>query len=240
MERGYPVGLDDLHRKSYLGTETYVVSPAGPMPAVTIPEELQMATTPTHTADRPSGGISSMPFTALGGQPAWEPQALERFVAAARIATMSYVRRDGRPGQVPIWYVYRDGRFHLSMATGSPKHRALLRDPRVCVTIQDERPPYRAVVFDAVADLDDRPARIQTAGIEERYFGRIGGAAYRKMVEEAAGENDENDENGGSGQTEIELRPSNVRGFDNTRDLHPATVWFLHARPHLPVLRRWF
>lgn len=165
----------------------------------------------------------------VGDQPAWRPQDLERFVAAARIAVMSYVRSDGRPGQAPVWYVERDGSLHLNVATGSPKHRALQRDPRVCITIQDERPPYRAVIFDAVAELDDRPDRARTAGIEERYFGRIGGATYRRLSEESFAD---------SGHTEITLHPQDLRGFDNTRDLGALTVAFLRVRPHLPLLRR--
>lgn len=165
----------------------------------------------------------------VGDQPAWRPEALRRFVAGARIALLSYVRVDGRPGQAPVWYVERDGVVHLNVATGSPKHRALLRDPRVCLTIQDERPPYRAVVFDAVAELADQPSRSATEGIEERYLGRIGGSTYRRMSQEHFE---------ATGFTEITLRPTDVRGFDNTRDLNALTVAFLRVRPHLPLLRR--
>jgi len=174
---------------------------------------------------------TSTPWTArpLGGQPEWAPDSLARFVADARIAVMAYVRADGRPGQAPIWYVERDGVLVANVGTGSPKHRALQKDPRVCITIQDERPPYRAVVFDAVVELVDQPARAATDGIEERYFGRIGGAAYRKMTAE---------ESAATGFTEITMVPRDVRGFDNTVGLHPATVAFLRVRPHLPGLRR--
>jgi PPOX class probable F420-dependent enzyme len=165
----------------------------------------------------------------LGSQPAWRADRLERFVRQPRIAVMSYVRADGRPGQAPIWYVERQGVLYANVGTGSPKHRALRRDPRVSITIQDERPPYRAVIFDAVVDLQDQPARAETAGIERRYFGRIGGAAYRKMVAEEEAHN---------GFTEIVMRPLDVRGFDNTVGLSPVTVAFLRLRPHLPLLRR--
>jgi PPOX class probable F420-dependent enzyme len=183
-------------------------------------------TSTPDTTRSPNGVWDARP---LGGQPAWEPDALERFVRQARIAVMSYVRADGRPGQAPLWYVERDGVLYANVGTGSPKHRALRRDPRVCITIQDERPPYRAVLFDAVAELADQPERAATDGIELRYFGRIGGAAYRKMVAE---------ESAATGFTEITLRPIDVRGFDNTVGLHPLTVAFLRARPHLPGLRR--
>jgi PPOX class probable F420-dependent enzyme len=180
----------------------------------------------THSSATAHGRWSARP---LGGQPAWDPDALARFVGQARIAVMSYVRADGRPGQAPLWYVERDGVLHANVGTGSPKHRALRRDPRVSITIQDERPPYRAVLFDSVVELHDQPARAETDGIEERYFGRIGGASYRKMVAE---------ESAATGFTEITMHPTDVRGFDNTVGLHPLTVAFLRARPHLPLLRR--
>ena len=186
----------------------------------------------TSTPTPAATPISTTPWTAraIGGQPAWDPAELERFVSAPRIALLSYLRSDGRPGQVPLWYVVADGAFVANVGTGTPKHRALLRDPRVTVTVQDERPPYRAVTFDAVAELVDRPERAATAGIERRYFGRIGGAAYRRMLAESGQEPD--------GFTEITLAPKDLRGFDNTVGLHPLTVAFLRARPRLPLLRR--
>ena len=185
-----------------------------------------MSTTSTTTTGPDDLTWSARP---LGGQPAWQDDALRRFVGQARIAVMSYVRADGRPGQAPIWYVEHDGVLHANVGTGSPKHRALRKDPRISITIQDERPPYRAVLFDAVVELTDQPERAATAGIEQRYFGRIGGAAYRRMVAE---------EEAAAGFTEITMRPLDVRGFDNTVDLHPLTVAFLRLRPHLPGLRR--
>ena len=181
------------------------------------------------TARTTDTGAPTWTARPLGGQPAWDPRALDRFVRGARIAVMSYVRADGRPGQAPLWYVERDGVLYANVGTDSPKHRALRKDPRVSITIQDERPPYRAVLFDAVVELVDRPERARTDGIERRYFGRIGGAAYRKMVAEDEAQH---------GFTEITMQPLDVRGFDNTVGLHPLTVAFLRARPHLPGLRR--
>jgi PPOX class probable F420-dependent enzyme len=182
-----------------------------------------------ETGPKPAG-LASLPFRAIGGQPAFEPSDVEPFVAGERIAILAYVRLDGRPGQVPVWYVARDGALFVSTETGSAKHRALQRDPRVCVTIQDERPPYRAVVFDAIAEMRPASAGSPTKGIERRYFGRIGGTAYRKNTAEHYAT---------TGLVEIELRPTELRGFDNTHLAGRATIAFLRARPRLPLLRRW-
>jgi len=175
-------------------------------------------------------GISALAFKPIGDQPPFAPETLERFVAAARSAMLSYVRHDGRPGQIPIWYVYRDGAFFASTVTGSPKHRALLRDPRVCLAIQDERPPYRAVMFDATVEMRPAGPGSPVDGIERRYFGRIGGEEYRKMTNEAYA---------ATGLTEIIIRPENVRGFDNSSLSSWPTTLFVRLRPRIPLLRRW-
>lgn len=179
----------------------------------------------------PASGLDALPFTALGGQPAFAPGTVEPFVRAARVAVLAYVRADGRPGQAPIWYTLHDGAFHMSTTNGSPKHRALSRDPRVCLTIQDERPPYRAVLADGevtMAPVDE--AGDPTAGAAVRYFGRLGAAVYERMTAE---------EYARKGLVRITLKPAALRGFDNTRALGAATLAFVRLRDKLPIPMRW-
>lgn len=175
-------------------------------------------------------GLSHLKFRAVGDQPAFDANALERFVRAPRVAVLAYARADGRPGQSPIWYVYRDGVFYMSTVTASPKAKALARDPRVCLTIQDEAPPYRAAIFDGEVELsplaDDGPV----AGIATRYLGKFGAAAYDKMTAETYDR---------TGLTLIALRPTSVRGFDNTRGLGLGNTIFLKLRALLPIPRAW-
>lgn len=180
------------------------------------------------TTDNP---LRSLPFRALGGQPAFEQDDLEQFLAEPRIATLSYVRRDGRPNQAPIWYVLRDGVFFMSTVTDGPKHRALSRNPAVSLSIQDERPPYRAVIVDGTAELspldpDDDP----TEGIATRYFGKTGAAAYDRMTKETYET---------QGLTLITVVPTEVKGFDNTHALSRAELAFVRARNRLPIPRHW-
>ena len=65
--------------------------------------------------------IKDLPFEPMGAQSVFEARALERFVAAPRIATLAYARRDGTPNQFPIWYAYEDGRFLMLTSSTSPK-----------------------------------------------------------------------------------------------------------------------
>lgn len=175
--------------------------------------------------------LSDLPFHAVGGQAPFTPSGLERFVSAARVAVLAYVRRDGRPHQVPVWYTYRDGRLVISTATGSPKHRALEREPRVSLTIQDEAPPYRAVVMEGSVELAPIEAGADpTEGMAIRYFGRVAAAEYDRMTAETYA---------ATGLTAITFTPAVVRGFDNTRGIGLAVRAFLVIRRYLPVPRRW-
>jgi PPOX class probable F420-dependent enzyme len=175
--------------------------------------------------------LSALPFQAMGGQPAFAPADLERFVDAPRIAILSYVKRDGTPAQAPIWYQYRDGRFAMVTSTTSPKAKALTRTTRACLTIQDEMPPYRAVIVDGDVTLTDVPVE---GGINSwlamHYFGRLGGREYEKMTAE---------ENRKTGLSLISFEPTRVRGFDNHRLVGAALRLYMRLRESLPLPRHW-
>jgi len=180
----------------------------------------------------PATRLDDLPFSALGGQPAFAPGTIEPFVRAPRVAVLAYVRADGRPGQAPLWYTYAYGAFFMSTTTGSPKHRALARDPRVCLTIQDERPPYRAILADGRVTLGPLPpgAANPTVTMAVRYFGRVGAAEYDRMTAEEYAQ---------KGLTLITLRPTPLRGFDNTRAVSAPILAFVRLRNLLPIPRSW-
>jgi PPOX class probable F420-dependent enzyme len=175
--------------------------------------------------------VTELPFTALGGQPGFEPGPLDAFLAAARIAVLAYVRSDGRPNQVPLWYSYHEGALSFSFESTSAKVRALRKDPRVTVTVQDERPPYRAVIIDGtveMSDLDDEAEANMALAV--RYFGKVAAAKYESIYREARE---------AAGTTLVRLVPSEVKGFDNTRAIDRATLGFVRLRHVLPIPRRW-
>ncbi|MEO1057954.1 MAG: TIGR03618 family F420-dependent PPOX class oxidoreductase [Actinomycetota bacterium] len=180
------------------------------------------------TTDNP---LRTLPFRGLGGQPPFDADDLERFLAQRRIATLAYLRRDGRPNQAPIWYTVRDGVFYMSTVTDGVKHRALQRNPQVSLSIQDERPPYRAVIVDGIAELAPRdPDNDPTEGMAVRYFGKVAAATYDRMTEEVYAR---------SGLTIITVVPTDVKGFDNTNALSAGERAFTRVRELLPVPRRW-
>ncbi len=184
-----------------------------------------------YNVPRPTSLVSELPFHALGGQPPFDPHALERFVRQPRVAVLAYVRRDGRPHQSPIWYTYCDGTFLMSTVTGSPKHRALERDARVSLTIQDETAPYRAVVMEGTVDLAPLDTdRDPTAGMAVRYLGKVAANEYDALTGELYRS---------TGLTIVTFRPAVVRGFDNAATLGRASLAFVRLRRFLPLPRTW-
>jgi len=103
----------------------------------------------------PAPTIISLPFRPIGGQVPFARADLDRFLSETRIATLSYVRKSGQSNQTPLWYEYINGLMQFVASTGSAKHSALQRDPRVCVAVHDDQPPYRAVIIDGTVELID-------------------------------------------------------------------------------------
>ena len=60
-----------------------------------------------------------------------------------RIATTD---GDGSPLVIPAWFIYEDGRILFTPRERSTWRRNLERDPRACLLIDEEQPPYRKVV----------------------------------------------------------------------------------------------
>ncbi len=70
-------------------------------------------------------------------------------------AILATNRRDGAPHISPIWYLYEEGRFYISLGANSVKARNVRRDPRVSLCIDEGHPEGRAVTVDGRAELID-------------------------------------------------------------------------------------
>jgi PPOX class probable F420-dependent enzyme len=102
----------------------------------------------------------------------------DEFLTEKRIGRLATNREDGWPHVTPIWYVWDDGRFVLSLGK-SRRHLAnIARDPHVTLCV-DEDPRTtdltkspRAVVCFGLARLvaDEDGVRDITTKVEERYL----------------------------------------------------------------------
>jgi PPOX class probable F420-dependent enzyme len=89
--------------------------------------------------------------------------------APARTAKLAVVRADGSPHVAPVW-VDLDGDQVIFMTSADTiKGKAILRDPRVSLCWDDERPPFSFVTLAGIA------AASADASELVRWAARIGG-----------------------------------------------------------------
>jgi PPOX class probable F420-dependent enzyme len=91
----------------------------------------------------------------------------------ARTAKLAVVRKDGAPHVAPVW-VLRDG-DEIVFLTGADtiKGKAVLRDPRVSMCFDDERPPFSFLTIAGTATTSTDPAELLDVAIRiaARYMG---------------------------------------------------------------------
>ena len=99
----------------------------------------------------------------------------------ARTGKLATVREDGRPHVAPIWYdLDDDGTIVFTTAENTLKGRSIRRDPRVCLCVDDERPPFSIEIVEGKVELcDDADAKLLWATrIGGRYMGAERADAY--------------------------------------------------------------
>ena len=132
---------------------------------------------------------------------------IEFLAEGTRTAKLGYVAADGRPLVAPVWFV-ADGR-ELVFNTGkdTAKGRALRRDPRVVVCVDDERPPFSFVQVQGEVTLSEDPEELVATAT------RIGG---RYMGADRAQELGRR--NGVPGELVVRVRPTKIVKAFNLAD----------------------
>ena len=70
-----------------------------------------------------------------------------------RTGKLATVRADGRPHVVPVWFDLDGDVLVFTAGETTIKGKAIRRDPRVCICVDDEKPPFSFVVFDVVSEI---------------------------------------------------------------------------------------
>ena len=91
--------------------------------------------------------------------------------AGTRTGMLGFVAADGRPLVAPVWFVVDNGEVVFNTGRQSAKGRALARDSRVVICVDDPHPPYAFVQVQGTAALDDNNVLEIATRIGGRYMG---------------------------------------------------------------------
>ncbi len=117
---------------------------------------------------------------------------------------LGYVAADGRPLVAPVWFVVENSELAFNTGRDTSKGRALARDPRVVICVDDPHPPYSFVQVQGVAEVSEDPQDV--LNIATRTGGRYMGA---ERAEEFGRRNS------APGELVVRVRPTKViTGFD--------------------------
>src|SRR5882757_10828331 len=72
-----------------------------------------------------------------------------------RTGMLGYVGADGRPLVAPVWFMVDGNQLVFTTHKQSAKGRALVRDPRVVICVDDPHPPYSFVQVQGIATTYD-------------------------------------------------------------------------------------
>ncbi|MCB5906368.1 PPOX class F420-dependent oxidoreductase [Streptomyces pinistramenti] len=90
-----------------------------------------------------------------------------------RTGKLSTVRADGSPHVAPVWFLVDGDEVVFNTGKDTVKGRNLLRDGRVALCVDDERPPFAFVVLQGTAEINDEVAEVRhwATRIAARYMG---------------------------------------------------------------------
>lgn len=75
------------------------------------------------------------------------------YLTTPRHAIIATNRANAAPQLSPVWYLYQDGRFYISVERGTAKFRNLQKDPQVSLCIDSGYPDNQSVVIYGTARL---------------------------------------------------------------------------------------
>jgi PPOX class probable F420-dependent enzyme len=116
-----------------------------------------------------------------------------------RTGMLGYLASDGRPLVAPVWFIVDGGELVFNTGRDTAKGRALARDPRVAITVDDPHPPYSFVQVQGVASTSEDPQELLDTAT------RIGGRYMGAARAEEFGRR-----NGVPGEYVVRVRPTKV------------------------------
>ena len=105
---------------------------------------------------------------------------------------------------MPVWFVLEGDDLLITTGSKSVKGRAVLRDPRVGLCIDDDRPPYAFVLIEGRASVSNDPDELLRASTlnARRYVGAKRAEGYGRL-------------NAGEGMLLVRITPEKVISENN-------------------------
>jgi PPOX class probable F420-dependent enzyme len=135
-----------------------------------------------------------------------DPRVRDFLARGTRTGKLAYLAASGSPLVAPVWFVVDGDSLVFNTGSQTAKGRALARDPRASMCVDEEEPPYAFVQVQGEAELSEDPAElVRTAtAIAARYMGAERAEEFGKR-------------NGVPGELVVRLRPVKVlANFDIT------------------------
>jgi len=108
-----------------------------------------------------------------------EHPASQNLLRSTIPARLAYVWTDGTPRVVPIWFHWTGRDFVLGTPPKAPKIKALMQNPKVALTIDDDQFPHKVLLVRGTAHLQTVKGVVpEYAMAAERYFGAEQGKAW--------------------------------------------------------------
>jgi len=98
-------------------------------------------------------------------------------------ARLAYVWTDGTPRVIPIWFHWNGREIVMATPPKAPKLKALARNPKVSLTIDDNTFPHKVLLIRGTACLEPLDGIVpEYATAAERYFGAEQGQVWVKNL----------------------------------------------------------
>ncbi len=86
-------------------------------------------------------------------------------------ARLAYVAPDGSPRVVPIWFHWNGSEIVMATPPKAPKLKALAKNPRVAITIDDNTFPHKVLLIRGTARMEPVEGIVpEYAQAADRYF----------------------------------------------------------------------
>ncbi len=130
-----------------------------------------------------------------------DTEAKAFLASGTRTGKLAVVRADGRPHVSPVWFVLDGDDLVFTTWGDSVKGKALRRDPRVALTVDDESPPYAFVMVEGTVSISEDPDALLhwATVIAARYMGTGRAETYGRR-------------NGVPGELLVRLTPDRIVG----------------------------